>query len=116
MNEFQGSWVRRGGVLVAVKPDPPQPMCLTCGQVPAVGKCEACKDSSRKRVHGSHAGFAQHKRRNEPPCRACSDAEKIYQGSRYRRGSLSKTDLAWAEKAAIRGSWLQDERTNRMLV
>lgn len=117
MNEFSGSWIRRGGVLVPVMPDEKPPMlCRVCGAVSPVGLCRPCKDSSRQRVHGSHAGFNQHQRRNENPCQLCSDAEKVYRASRYRKGSLSARDLAWAEKAAVLGSWLQDERTNRMLV
>lgn len=116
MNEFQGSWVRKGGVLVPVFPDEkPKIVCKVCGVPSPVGLCRPCRDSSRERVHGSHAGFAQHQRRHENPCQACSDAEKVYQSARYRRGQLSKTDRAWAEKAAVRGSWLMDTRTNRVL-
>lgn len=116
MNDFSGRWVRRGGVLVPVlEPAPPKQRCRVCGGYARTGLCAPCKESTRERVHGSHAGYAQHKRRNELPCQACSDAEKVYQGKRYRRGQLSKTDRAWAEKAAVRGSWVMDERTNRML-
>lgn len=112
---FSGQWVTRpGGVRVpVVETTKPKPMCLTCGQVPAIGRCGACKDSDRVRVHGNHAGFNQHARRHEPPCRSCSDAEKTYQGKRYRKGSLSPTDRAWAEKAAVRWSWVFQERANR---
>lgn len=114
MNEFQGSWIRRGGVLVPVMPDEgPKQTCRVCGSPSPVEVCRPCKDSARLRVHGNHAGFNQHARRHEPPCRACSDAEKTYQGSRYRRGQLSPVDRAWAEKQAVKWSWIYETRTNR---
>lgn len=116
MNEFQGSWVRRRGVMVPVLDEPePKTLCRVCGNPCPVGLCRPCKDSQRVRVHGNHAGFNQHQRRHENPCQACSDGEKAYRASRYRKGSMSKTDMAWAEKTAVRGSWMLDERTNRML-
>lgn len=107
-------WQRRGLIQVpVVEPGPDVQRCMVCG-VPAIGGvCRPCRDSARVRVHGSHAGFAQHKRRNELPCQECSVAEKVYQGKRYRRGSLSKRDFEWAEKAAVRGSWLLDSKLNR---
>lgn len=112
--EFQGKWVRRAGIMVPVLDEPePKTLCRVCGAPCPVGLCRPCKDSDRKRVHGSHAGYAQHQRRNELPCRACSDAEKVYQRARYKRGQLSAVDRAWAEKAAVRGSWFQAERVNR---
>lgn len=114
MNEFSGSWVRRRGVMVPVLDEPAKTLCRVCGAVSPVGLCRPCKDSQRVRVHGSHAGYAQHARRNELPCRACSDAEKAYQGARYRKGSLSPTDRLWCERAAIRGSWSLAERQARV--
>lgn len=114
MNEFSGSWIRRGGVLVPVMPDEKPPMlCRVCGSPCLVEVCRPCKDSSRQRVHGSHAGWNQHQRRNEPPCQACSDAEKTYQGKRYRRGQMSTIDRAWCERQAVKWSWIQDTRTHR---
>lgn len=38
-------------------------------------------------------------------CQDCSDAEKVYQGARYRPGSLSKADREWCEKNSVRHSW-----------
>lgn len=112
MTEFR--WQRRGLIQVPVVEDEPvRVLCRVCGEPSPVGLCRPCRDSARVRVHGSHAGFAQHKRRNELPCRECSVAEKVYQGKRYRRGQLSKTDLEWAEKNAVKSSWELDTRTNR---
>lgn len=111
MTEIQ--WQRRGLIQVPVVDEPERELCRVCGVVSPVGLCRPCRDSARVRVHGSHAGFNQHKRRHENPCEACSVAEKVYQGKRYRRGQLSKRDREWAEKAAVRGSWLLDSRLNR---
>lgn len=114
--EFQGSWVRRGGIMVPVlAPEPVKITCKVCGAPGPAALCRPCRESLRERVHGSRAGFAQHRRRNEPPCQACSDAEKVYQRARYRPGQLSKTDLAWCEKQAEKWERLMFERTNRML-
>lgn len=116
MNEFQGTWKRRGLVHVPVIDDePPKPKqsCRVCGGYARTGLCRPCKESTRVRVHGSHSGFNQHKRRNELPCQACSDAEATYQRKRYRRGALSPRDLAWAEKDAVKSSWLLDTKRNR---
>lgn len=115
MNEFAGSWVRKGGVLVPVLPvEEPKRLCSVCGNPSPVGLCRPCKDSSRERVHGSHAGFNQHKRRHELPCQACSDAEKVYQNRRYRKGSLSDVDRRWCERQAVKWSWWQAEKANRV--
>lgn len=112
--EFTGSWVRRGGVLVPVlKPEPEKITCKVCGAPGPAALCRPCRDSSRQREHGTHAGFNQHQRRHENPCQACSDAEKLYQGARYRRGQLSKVDRQWCEKQAVRFSWWVDTQTNR---
>lgn len=112
MNEIR--WQRRGMIHIPViEEEPERVLCRVCGAVSPVGLCRACRDSARVRVHGSHAGFAQHKRRNELPCQSCSDAEKAYQRSRYRRGSLSPVDLAWAEKQEETWQRLVYERTNR---
>lgn len=110
MNEFR--WERRGLIQVPVVDEPVLVLCRVCGGVSPVGLCRPCRDSARERVHGSHAGFAQHKRRNELPCRECSVAEKAYQGKRYRRGQLSKRDREWAEKNAVKSSWEQFNRDN----
>jgi hypothetical protein len=110
---YNGQWARRGLIHVPVVDEPVRELCSVCGCVSPVGLCRPCRDSARVRVHGSHAGFAQHKRRNELPCQECSVAEKVYQGKRYRRGSLSKRDFEWAEKAAVKGSWVLDSKLNR---
>lgn len=103
---FAGTWQLRNGVRVPVAPvETPKTLCRVCGGISPVGLCRPCRDSSRKREHGSHNGFNQHQRRFEDPCQACSDAEKVYQGARYRRGSLRPVDLAWAEKNAVAWSW-----------
>jgi hypothetical protein len=113
-DEFNGRWERRGGILRPVlDPAPDKILCRVCGSTGPAALCRPCRESSTQRVHGSHAGFAQHQRRHENPCQACSDAEKVYQGARYRRGQLSKVDREWCEKQAVKGSWLLDERTNR---
>lgn len=112
--DFQGSWVRRRGVLVPVLDEPTKVLCRVCGNPCPVGLCRPCKDSDRVRVHGSHAGYAQHKRRNELPCRSCSDAEKTYQGARYKRGQLSDVDRRWCERQAVKWSWIADTKTNRV--
>lgn len=111
--EFQGQWVRRAGILVPVIDEAPKVLCRVCGCVSPVGLCRQCRDSARVRVHGSHAGFAQHKRRNELPCRVCSDAEKLYQRARYSRGQLSDQTRDWCERQAVKWSWIQDTKTNR---
>ena len=115
MNEYTGSWrVRPGGVRVPVlEPEPTKILCRVCGAVSPVGLCRPCRESVRERVHGSHAGYAQHKRRNEPPCQACSDAEKAYQRARYRRGQLSDETRKWCEKQAVAWSWVMDTKANR---
>lgn len=114
MNEFQGRWVLRNGIRVPVpEPAPTKVLCWVCGGVAPTGLCRPCKDSMRERVHGSHAGFNQHQRRNEKPCGPCALAESEYQGKRYRRGQLSQVDLEWAEKNAVKSSWEMDTRTNR---
>lgn len=114
MNEFTGSWVRRGGIMVPVLAEPePKTLCRVCGCLSPVGLCRPCRDSSREREHGTHAGFNQHQRRFENPCQACSDAEKIYQGARYRRGQLSKVDRQWAEKNFVKYSWIRFAQENR---
>lgn len=112
---FAGQWVMRpGGVRVPVIDEPlPKALCRVCGCVSVAPVCRPCRDSARVRVHGSHAGWNQHQRRNEPPCQACSDAEKVYQGKRYKRGQLSTVDRAWAEKTAVKWSWIFDQKTNR---
>lgn len=114
MNEFTGSWVRRGGIMVPVlEPQPEKITCKVCGSPGPAALCRPCRESVRERVHGSHAGFNQHMRRFEQPCADCVTAERVYQKSRYRRGQLSKTDLAWCEKQAVVWSWVVDTRTNR---
>lgn len=114
MNEFQGTWVRRGGVLVAVVEDEePKVLCRVCGVPSPVGLCRPCRDSSRERVHGNHAGFNQHQRRHEAPCKACADAERVYQKGRWKKGYLQSRDREWAEKNAVKSSWMLDTRTNR---
>lgn len=114
MNDFEGTWVRRGGVMVPVIEDTePKVLCRVCGCPSPVGLCRPCRDSSRVRVHGNHAGFNQHQRRHEPPCQACADGERVYQNSRWKPGRLSKTDREWCEKNAVKSSWLLDTRTNR---
>lgn len=114
MNEFQGQWVKRRGVMIPVPDEPKRKQsCRVCGTYARTGICRPCSESSRQRVHGSHAGFAQHTRRNELPCEACSIAEKAYQRGRYRRGQLSDVDRAWCEKNAVKSSWAIDERTHR---
>lgn len=113
---FTGQWVTRpGGVRVPVIVDEPKrkQSCRVCGTYARTGLCRPCKESTRSRVHGSHAGFNQHTRRNELPCEACSIAEKAYQRGRYRRGQLSDVDRAWCEKNAVKWSWSVDTRTNR---
>lgn len=111
---FNGRWVQRRGVRVPlVEPEPVRVTCKVCGVPSPVGLCRPCRDSSRTRVHGSHAGHAQHVRRNERPCKACSDAEKLYQDGRYRKGQLSAVDRDWAERHAVKHSWLVAERANR---
>jgi hypothetical protein len=113
-DEFNGRWVRKGGVLVPV-PDagPPKVLCKVCGSPAPAALCRPCRESDRERVHGSHAGFNQHKRRNEPACWDCRQAEQAYQRARYTPGRLSAVDREWCEKAAVKGSWMLDERTNR---
>lgn len=111
--EFQGQWVRKGGILVPVITDHVERTCRVCGCLSPVGLCRPCRDSSRKRVHGSHAGFNQHTRRHENPCQACSDAERVYQNKRYRRGQLSKVDREWCEKNAVKSSWIRFAQENR---
>lgn len=112
MNDFR--WVKRpGGVMVPVVDEPPKRLCRVCGSVSPVGLCRPCKDSARKREHGTHAGFNQHKRRHEQPCGECRAAEKVYQGKRYRKGQLSETDRAWCERQAVKWSWVLDTRANR---
>lgn len=107
-------WQRRGLIHIPVVEDEPErKLCRVCGVVSPVGLCRACRDSSRKREHGSHAGFNQHKRRFELPCESCSVAEKTYQGKRYRRGSLSAVDMAWAERNATKHSWGWATKQNR---
>lgn len=115
---FAGRWVTRpGGVRVPViDPEPERVLCSVCGCVSPVGLCRACRDSTRERVHGSHAGFNQHQRRHEPPCQACSDAEKVYQNRRWVRGRLSDVDRAWCERVAVESSWVLDTRMNRSSV
>lgn len=117
MNEFTGQWVQRRGVMVPVIVDEPKrkQSCRVCGTYARTGICRPCSESSRQRVHGSHAGFAQHTRRNELPCEACSIAERAYQRGRYRRGQLSDVDRAWCEKQAGKWERLVFERNNRML-
>ena len=111
---FAGQWVRKGGVLVPVFPDEkPKIVCKVCGGPSPAALCRPCRESDRKRVHGSHAGFAQHVRRNEKPCRSCELAEKEYQGKRYKRGQLSAETRVWCEKNAVKMSWEFDTRTNR---
>lgn len=111
MTEIQ--WQRRGLIHVPVVDEPVRVLCRVCGAVSPVGLCRPCRESSRKREHGTHAGYAQHRRRNELPCEACSIAEKAYQGARYRRGQLSPVDMAWAERNAVQHSWRMDARQNR---
>lgn len=112
--EFSGSWVRKGGVLVPVMPDTlPKIVCKVCGGPSPAALCRPCRDSSRERVHGSHAGFAQHVRRNEKPCRSCELAEKEYHRKRRPRGRLSDETRSWCEKNAVKGSWEMDTRANR---
>lgn len=111
MNEIR--WERRGLIQVPVVDEPERELCRVCGCVSPVGLCRPCRDSSRERVHGSHAGFNQHKRRMERPCVECVAAERLYQGKRYRRGQLSDVDRAWAEKNAVKSSWELDTRLNR---
>lgn len=114
MNEYTGAWQQRGLIRVPViKDEQPKTTCRVCGAVSPVGLCRPCRDSARKRVHGSHSGFNQHTRRNENPCEACSAAEKVYQNSRYRRGQLSEVDRRWCEKNVVKSSWEIDTRTNR---
>jgi hypothetical protein len=109
-------WERRGMIRVPVVEDEPtKTLCKVCGCPSPVGLCRPCRDSQRVRVHGSHSGFNQHQRRNELPCLACSDAERVYQGKRYRKGSLSAVDREWAQKNAVKSSWELDTRTNRGL-
>lgn len=112
MNDVR--WQRRGMIQVPViDEEPDRILCRVCGVVSVVGLCRPCRDSSRVREHGSHAGFNQHKRRNERPCLDCVAAERVYQGARYRRGQLSERDRLWCERNAVQGSWLQYERDNR---
>lgn len=113
--EFTGRWVLRGGIRVPIIIEEPAPknLCRVCGNVTPLDVCRPCRDSSRKREHGSHTGYNQHKRRFEKPCDACRVAEKAYQGKRYKRGQLSERDRAWCEKAAVIGSWRLDQALNR---
>jgi hypothetical protein len=116
MTGFTGRWVQRpGGVRVPViDPDPPKVECRVCGSPTPAALCRPCRDSDRVRVHGSHAGFNQHQRRFENPCQSCAEAEKLYQGGRYRRGQLSKVDREWCEKNAVAHSWSTAERSARL--
>lgn len=111
---FEGRWVKRNGVMVSVTDAPPPKVtCKVCGAPGPAALCRPCRDSDRKRVHGSHAGFNQHQRNHEEPCTACAQSEREYQGKRYRRGQLSERDRSWAEKNAVKSSWELDTRTNR---
>lgn len=113
MNEFTGRWELRGGIRVPVMEEPVKNLCRVCGAVTPLPVCRPCRDSSRKREHGSHTGYNQHKRRFESPCDACRVAEKAYQGKRYKRGQLSERDRVWCEEQAVKWSWVVAERANR---
>lgn len=116
-DEFTGTWiVKPGGLRVPVmEPEPDRTLCVVCGCVSPVGLCRKCRDHSRVRVHGTHAGFNQHTRRLEDPCAECAEAERIYQAQakRRQRHGLSAEDRAWCEQSAKRGARIQWERENR---
>lgn len=112
--EFNGSWIRRGAVWVPVlapepKPAPRKPkLSDPVGRLVAdiVWTDETLRDAHAAYVRGNRdvatlAGHREWYRRWKADVRA---------GRR-----MSKTDRRWAEKSAVKGSWLMDERTNRVL-
>lgn len=114
--EFTGRWVLRGGIRVPVieaepekpkreRPKPADPVGVLVAET--VWTDETLTEAHRRHWHGYRdawtlAGNREWDRRRKATTRA-----------RLAAGGMSATDLAWAERAAVRGSWMLDTRTNR---
>lgn len=100
MDAFTGRWELRNGIRVPIiEPTPPgrRPQ-------PTVGEWTPA------RLRQAHRRYAA-----GDTSLLVREGERLYQRERKRaqRRGLSATDREWAEKAAVRGSWILDERANR---
>lgn len=118
--EFTGRWVLRGGVRYPVieepKPKPvrkPKPKPADTVRVLVEGiewTDDLLAEAHRRHWRGYRdawtvAGNREWDRRRKAATRA-----------RLAAGGLSAVDRAWAERAAVRGSWVLDTRMNRASV
>ena len=114
--EFTGRWVLRGGIRVPIiepepekpkrqKPKPADPVGVLVGET--VWTDEALTEAHRRHWHGYRdawtvAGNREWDRRRKAATRA-----------RLAAGGLSATDREWAEKNAVKMSWVIDTHRNR---
>lgn len=100
--EFTGQWVRRGGVLVPVMPDPVKKP----GRKPR----KVLFDWDETQLRAAHSAYVSGDRDLWT-----REGERLYNTGRKRIQSarLSKIDLEWAERDAVKWSWEVDTRTNR---
>lgn len=109
--EFQGSWVRRAGILVPVLDGAPKggrPRKVTPG---AVGRMIDLINWTPETVAAAHAAYGRGNRDVYVLA-----GQRVYDRERPRkRRGLDSETREWCRKQAVRGSWLQQERTNRML-
>lgn len=102
MDAFNGNWKRQGLIHVPVIPEaapgrPPKPV---------VGEWtdERLKTAHRKFNEGERSLLVR-------------EGERVYQARRkraQRAGHMSPIDRVWAQKAAVKGSWIWDTKQNRM--
>lgn len=102
--EFQGSWVRRGGVLVPVMPDPVKKRGRNQRKV--------LFDWDDTQLRAAHSAYVSGDRDLWT-----REGERLYNTGRKRVQSarLSKVDREWANRDAVRASWRLFEHTNRVL-
>lgn len=98
---FNGNWQRRGLIRVPIPPAP----------VPGRPPRPTFGEWDDKDLREAHRRWNLGVRDL-----ATAEGERVYQARRkraQRAGAMNPVDRAWANREAVRGSWLLDERANR---